>query len=393
MLIGAHVRGGGPLTARLDRGVELGADAVQIFTQSPRAWKPTQYAPDVLAAYRDAARAHETVRATFAHATYLINLAGTDDALLAKSLECLVANLSVARGMGASGLVLHVGSHHGTGLDDALPRIASALSVALDQADDPEEDDLPACPILLENAAGGGGTVGRTLEELECVLDAVGRDERVGVCIDTQHLWASGVDYSTIAGADAVIEEVEARFGLTRLGCLHLNDSKVPFGSNRDRHENPGDGSIGSDGLAAFIGHPALARVPALLEVPGVGDGPRAEDVAAARSILARGEAMRSGGAARPGSTNRAATASKQPTKRTTTAATRPAKRAGGAAKATPAKRATTALKSTTTKRATASPASTAPTSTTKSKPTTRSKPTAGRPAMGATSPRRKAGS
>ena len=299
MLIGAHVRGGGPLTARLDRGVELGADAVQIFTQSPRAWKPTQYAPDVLAAYRDAARGHESVHATFAHATYLINLATADETLFARSVECLTANLSVARGMGAAGLVLHVGSHHGAGLDGALPRIAAALRVALDNADDPKEADLPACPILLENAAGAGGTVGRTLEELECVLEAVGGDERVGVCIDTQHLWASGVDYSTIEGADAVIDEVRARFGLDRIGCLHLNDSKVPFGSNRDRHENPGDGSIGADGLAALIGHPALADVTALLEVPGEGDGPRAADVAAARAILAKGEAMRPGHRAR----------------------------------------------------------------------------------------------
>lgn len=295
MLIGAHVRGGGPLTARLDRGVEVGADAIQIFTQSPRAWKPTQYAPDALAAYREAARAHESVRATFAHATYLINLAATERDQLARSVECLTANLSVARGMGASGLVLHVGSHHGAGLEGVLPQIAAALQVALDNADDPMEGDLPACPILLENAAGSGGTVGRTFEELERVIDATGRDERVGVCIDTQHLWASGVDYSTIEEANAVVDEVQSRFGMERLGCLHLNDSKVPFASNRDRHENPGEGSIGADGLAALIGHPALAGLPALLEVPGEGDGPRGVDLTAARAILARGEAMRSG--------------------------------------------------------------------------------------------------
>jgi deoxyribonuclease IV len=327
VLIGAHVRGGGPLTARLDRGVELGADAVQIFTQSPRAWKPTQYAPALLAAYRDAARGHESVRATFAHATYLINLATADTTLLSRSVECLTANLSVARGMGASGLVLHVGSHHGAGLDGVLAQIAAALEVALDHADDPEEDDLPACPILLENAAGSGGTVGRTLEELEYVLDATGRDERVGLCIDTQHLWASGVDYSTIAGADAIIDEVRSRFGLDRLGCVHLNDSKVPFASNRDRHENLGDGSIGADGLAAFVGHPALATVNALLEVPGEGDGPRAVDVTAARSILARGEAMRSGRSPLPARSGAAKATAKSAATRSSTAKTAATKR------------------------------------------------------------------
>lgn len=361
MLIGAHVRGGGPLTARLDRGVEVGADAVQVFTQSPRAWKPTQYAPDVLAAYREAARAHETVRATFCHATYLINLATADETLFARSVECLTANLAVARGMGASGLVLHVGSHHGAGLEGVLGQIAAALTTALDRADDPKERDLPACPILLENAAGSGGTVGRTLEELESVLDAVDRDERVGVCIDTQHLWASGVDYSTVEGADAVIDEVKVRFGIERLGCLHLNDSRVPFGSNRDRHENLGDGSIGGDGLAALVGHPALVDVAALLEVPGEGDGPRAVDVAAARTILARGEAMRPGRtvraagrakAAKPATAASKATTAKSTAKRATISKTTTAK--------TTAKRATTS-KATTAKRAT-SKASTAKT-------------------------------
>ena len=167
MLIGAHVRGGGTLVDRLQRGVDVGADAIQVFTQSPRAWKPTQYAPDVLAAYRAAARAHPTVRATFCHATYLINLATGDDTLYTRSVECLIANLSVARGMGASGLVLHIGSHKGAGVDHAVRRVAGALLLALDSANAPGDPTAPACPILLENAAGAGGTVGRTLEELQ----------------------------------------------------------------------------------------------------------------------------------------------------------------------------------------------------------------------------------
>lgn len=307
MLIGAHVRGGGALVDRLERGVELGADAIQVFTQSPRAWKPTQYAPDVLAAYRDAARAHPTVRATYCHATYLINLATPDDTLYARSIECLTNNLSVARGMSASGLVLHIGSHKGAGTEGAIARVVEGLRRALDAADDPGDAAAPPCPILLENAAGAGGTVGRTLEELEAVLVAAG-DERLGVCIDTQHLWASGVDYASIARADAVIDEVRSRFGLERLGCLHLNDSKVELGSNRDRHENPGEGTIGADGLASLLGHPDLAGTAALLEVPGEGDGPRAVDVTAARAILKDGTAMR--------------------------ASTRGARKAGGSAKA-----------------------------------------------------------
>ena len=161
---------------RLERGVELDCDAIQVFTQSPRAWKPTQYAPDVLAGYRAAARAHPSVRATFCHATYLINLATSDDTLYERSVECLINNLSVARGMGASGLVLHVGSHKGAGIESALGKVAEGLRRALEGADDPGDRDAPSCPILLENAAGSGGTVGRTLEELEMVIAATGGD-------------------------------------------------------------------------------------------------------------------------------------------------------------------------------------------------------------------------
>jgi len=293
VLIGAHVRGGGTLLGALERGASLGADAVQVFTQSPRAWKPTQYAPEVLATYREAQRAHPSVHVTFCHATYLINLASSDEALYARSLECLVANLSVARGMGASGLVLHIGSHKGAGTDGVIDQVAAALLGALDAADEPADPASPACPILLENAAGAGGTVGRSFEELAAVLDAAGGDERLGVCLDTQHLWASGVDYSSTQGADDVLADVDARVGLQRLGCLHLNDSKVELGANRDRHENLGEGTIGSAALAALLGHPALDGVPALLEVPGDGDGPRSSDVARARAILAEGLAMR----------------------------------------------------------------------------------------------------
>ena len=293
MLIGAHVRGGGTLVGALERGAQMRADAVQIFTQSPRAWKPTQYAPDVLATYRETQRTHPSVHITFCHATYLINLASADEALYERSVDCLIANLTVARGMAASGLVLHIGSHKGAGTDGVIDQVARGLLRALEDAEDPGDPESPACPILLENAAGAGGTVGRSFEELAAVIDAAGGDDRLGVCVDTQHLWASGVDYSTVALADEVLDEVAERFGPSRLGCLHLNDSKVPLGANRDRHENLGDGTIGLGPLAALLGHPALDDVPALLEVPGDGDGPRAGDISAAREILATGLAMR----------------------------------------------------------------------------------------------------
>jgi len=290
MLIGAHVRAGKGLVPALQHGADIGADSVQIFTQSPRMWKASQYSDEVLSAYREAQAEHHSVVSTFCHATYLINLASPDPELAAKSRTCLTANLSTADGMGAEGLVLHIGSHRGSGFETALPAVAEALVRALDEVD----ADIEGCPILLENAAGAGDTVGRSFEELAQVIDAASGDERLGVCLDTQHLWASGIPFGTVDEADALVDLIDGTVGMDRLRCLHLNDSKVDFGANRDRHENIGDGTIGADGLAALLGHPALQGLPAILEVPGEGDGPRTEDVASARRVLEAGLALRS---------------------------------------------------------------------------------------------------
>jgi deoxyribonuclease-4 len=290
MRIGAHVRAGKGLVPALQHGDDIGAEVVQIFTQSPRMWKPSQYGPEVLAGYREAQAEHPTITSTFCHATYLINLATPDPVLADKSRACLDANLATAEGMGADGLVLHIGSHRGSGFDTSLPGIVEALIEALDSV----EASVDPCPILLENAAGAGDTVGRSFEELAAVIDAAGGDERLGVCLDTQHLWASGVPFGTVEEADDLVALVEDTVGMARLQCLHLNDSKVAFGANRDRHENIGDGTIGTQALAALLGHPELQGLPAILEVPGEGDGPRSEDVAAARQVWAEGVKLRS---------------------------------------------------------------------------------------------------
>ncbi|HUY42800.1 MAG TPA: deoxyribonuclease IV [Acidimicrobiales bacterium] len=288
MNIGAHVRGGGKLVPSLEAGVEIGATSIQVFVQSPRMWKPSQYAPEVLAAYREAQAQHPSVRETFCHATYLINLASADAELFQRSTDCLTHNLSVARAMAASGVVLHVGSHKGAGFEDVVGQVAEGLRRALDDAD-PAPEGWPDCPILIENAAGAGGTVGRSLDEIAALIDACGGDERLGLCIDTQHLWASGVDYSSVAGTKRLIAELKSSVGLERLRCLHLNDSKIELGGNRDRHANIGEGTIGAKGLAPLVGHPAIRELPLLLEVPGTGEGPRAEDVKAARRVVNAG--------------------------------------------------------------------------------------------------------
>jgi len=200
----------------------------------------------------------------------------------------LISNLSTGRGMASSGVVLHVGSHMGSGFETALPQMAEAFKRALDAADSapPGVED---CPILIENAAGTGGTVGRSLDEIQALIDATGGDERIGLCIDTQHLWASGIDYSSTHGTSKLVNEIDMRIGLDRLRCFHLNDSKIELGGNRDRHANIDEGTIGTMGLAALVGHPDFRDLPLLLEVPGAGDGPRVEDVIAARKVVVEG--------------------------------------------------------------------------------------------------------
>jgi deoxyribonuclease-4 len=251
-------------------------------------WKPSQYAPEVLEAYREAQANHPSVTHTFCHATYLINLATPDKELYEKSVACLISNLSTGRGMASSGVVLHVGSHKESGFETALPQIAEGFKRALDAADSAPLG-VKDCPILIENAAGSGDAVGRSLDEIQAMIDATGGDERIGLCIDTQHLWASGIDYSNTHATNKLVHEIDMRIGLGRLRCFHLNDSKIELGGNRDRHANIDEGTIGTMGLAALVGHPDFRDLPLLLEVPGTGEGPRWEDVIAARNVVVEG--------------------------------------------------------------------------------------------------------
>lgn len=297
MNIGAHVKGGGTLIPSLAAGNAIGATSIQIFTQSPRMWKPSLYSDEVLEKFREAHAAHPTIGEVFCHATYLINVATPDPELLAKSQAALTHNMSVGRRMGSAGVVVHTGSHMGQGFDAQLPQIASTFLRALDESD-PSPAGVADCPLLIENTAGAGGTVGRSLDEIEAMFGACGFDERLGLCIDTQHLWASGGDFSTMEGAQRLVDEIDQRIGLHRLKCFHLNDSKIVLGGNKDRHANIGEGEIGVEGLATLMGHPAMRNVPMQLEVPGDGDGPRAQDVTAAQRAWELGVALYSDTAA-----------------------------------------------------------------------------------------------
>jgi len=288
VLAGAHVSTAGGIHTAIDRAVERGADAVQIFTQSPRAWRPTNHPEENLTRFRER-RAQEGIGAVVCHALYLINLATTDEAIWEKSRASLLHTVGVACAIEADGVVLHVGSHLGAGFEAGLERAVPALDEALGACEGPTW-------ILLENSAGAGGTIGRSVDELADLVDRLDGHPRLGLCLDSCHLWVSGIDVTDPALLDSTLGEVDRRVGLERLRCLHVNDAAAPLGSNRDRHANVGAGLMG-EGLGVFLAHPRVQGLPAILETPGPdGHGPDAAEVQRLRDLHAR-----STGATRPG--------------------------------------------------------------------------------------------
>jgi deoxyribonuclease IV len=275
MQYGAHLGVAGGAHKALERARALKATSLQIFTQSPRMWRHPEVDPAAAERFR-AARTPSRVTTVVCHATYLINLGATDPELYAKSVSALRNTMAAAQAIAAEGVVFHLGSHLGRGLDAALPQVTEALTSVLETCD-PESHTK----LVIENSAGAGGTMGVGLDEIEAVMHALGRPPRVGVCLDTCHLWASGVDVSDPGRVDELVAEVDERFGLDRLVCVHVNDAAVALGSNRDRHAEVGKGVIGK-GLGAILGHPALQDLAAIMETPGDD-----EDVPYTRSMRA----------------------------------------------------------------------------------------------------------
>jgi len=262
LLIGAHVSpAGGPANA-VARGVERGCRAIQIFNQSPRQWKPTVYDDEKVAAFKEA-MAGSDIDALVIHAVYLLNCASEDKEIRAKSLTSLTASLRAGEALGAVSVVLHPGSalKNGGAVDKAIKRAAKTIGEALKESG--------KCALHLENTAGSGGTLGRTFEELAALIDGAGGGKRLGACLDSCHLLASGYDIRTAEGLSDVLDEFDRVVGLDRLGTLHVNDSKTPLGSNVDRHANLGDGELGRKGVSAFLSEPRFEGLPCLFEGPG----------------------------------------------------------------------------------------------------------------------------
>jgi deoxyribonuclease IV len=280
VLIGAHVSSSGGIHTAVDRAAAIGADSLQLFTQSPRTWRPTNHDPATFERFRER-RAEAGIGGVLCHALYLCNLAAPDDAVYEKSVAALRNTMAVASAIGADGVVFHVGSHLGSGFEAGLMRVLPALEQVLELSTDETW-------LLMENSAGAGGTIGRSVEELATLHDRLGRHPRLGICLDSCHLYVSGVDVTDPVALDACLDEVDAAIGLDRLRALHVNDSAAPLGSNRDRHANMLEGLLG-ERLGVFLGNSRLQGLPAVLETAGPENrGPDANEVRKAKELHAR---------------------------------------------------------------------------------------------------------
>jgi deoxyribonuclease-4 len=286
MLLGAHVSTAGGLAKAHRRGVESASEAIQIFNQSPRMWRPVVYTDDAIAEFNEL-MANGPVKTTVIHAVYLINCASDEQEVRSKSIASLTHALRLGDAIGAAGVVLHPGTLKGKPLEDGLRLAGEAFREALAESE--------TCSLLLENTAGAKGTLGRSFAELADLVERGGGDGRIGICLDSCHLLASGFEIRTPEGITQVLDECVASVGLERLQCLHVNDSKTAFGSNRDRHASLTEGEIGAEGLAAFLSEPRFQELPTILETPGPSGTIGLPEVQLARELREKGLAARGG--------------------------------------------------------------------------------------------------
>lgn len=279
MRIGAHVSTAGGLDKAVERAREMGAETIQIFGGAPQSWRRRDYSAEETAAFRE--RCQEAgIGPVFIHGVYLINLATAEPQNLGRSRQSLIDDMRLASRIGAAGVIFHLGSHKGAGFAQVFDQVVTALQHIL--AETPEDSWL-----IIENSAGMGQHMGSRFAEVGALIKAVA-NPRVKVCLDTQHSFAAGYDLTTADGLAAVLDEFQREVSPERLVAVHANDSKVPFRSGVDRHENIGQGHMGREAFRLILGHPAFRDLPFILEVPGfAGGGPDRENIEILRSLAA----------------------------------------------------------------------------------------------------------
>lgn len=281
--IGPHLPVADGLLKAADRAREIGATAIQIFTDNPTSWRRREHPPAELDEFTQRLAEHD-IGPLAIHGPYLINLAGPRDDFWVHSCVTLANELRVGGLYGARFVVVHIGSHRGLTRDEGLARLAAGLHRVLDEA----EDHGPL--LALENSAGVGDGLGSSIADLADVAEVAARAGvdvgRLGFCLDTAHLWGAGYGLDSAAGLDELVGEIDARLGRERVVMLHLNDSRSARGSRLDRHEHIGAGQIGYDGLRNLLCHPWIASLPTYLETPGMDTGYDAVNLERVRLLL-----------------------------------------------------------------------------------------------------------
>lgn len=276
-IIGAHVSAAGGLEKVFARADEIGAEAIQMFGSSPRQWAVVQPSAETVKKFQEV-QENSRVQQVFLHAPYLVNIGHPDREMREKSITALAGHLEICRRLGADGLIFHIGSGKGVPREEAHRAVVESMRFVLQR--------VGGARLVIENSAGEGDKIGATSEEIAQLITLVG-SERVGVCIDTAHAFASGmIDEYTPEKVRLLFDVFQKTFGLSRLIAFHVNDSKVPTGAKKDRHENIGEGHIGIEGFRAFINEPRIENRALLLEVPGFdGQGPDKGNVDILRSL------------------------------------------------------------------------------------------------------------
>lgn len=260
MRLGCHVQISGGLGKAVERAVERGCETIQVFVSNPRGWKQSSILPRDIDAFREGCH-RAGIEPVFVHTIYLINLAAPEGEVREKSVAALIMNMEAAARLGSAAVVTHLGSHGGDGEEEGIRRVVEAVGEALRGG----PSDIP---LLLETTAGSGHSVGHRFEQFGEIIRAFPGEERLGICLDTCHVFAAGYEVRTRRGLEATLKELDREVGLERLRLVHANDSRGDLGSRVDRHEHIGEGKIGMEAFTIMARHPALRRVPWILETP-----------------------------------------------------------------------------------------------------------------------------
>lgn len=284
MLLGTHLSISKGLNNTVDKAVQIGANCLQIFASAPKNWQESKFTDAEIKNFKDKLLKNN-ITPLFIHAVYLINLASSNPEIYQKSINSLIADMRSANKLNAKGVILHLGSHLGVGLDKVFPRLILAIKKILQKSP-------PKPYFIIENSAGSKGKIGSRLEDLVKIIKKV-KDPRIKICLDTAHALASGYKINSRKELDQFLKKFDNTLGLDKLVCIHTNDSKVPLGSGVDRHENIGQGFIGLNGFKLLLNHPKLRHLPFIIETPGFQEkGADKKNLQILKSLIHQGDTL-----------------------------------------------------------------------------------------------------